>query len=218
MRILIVSDLHLTSRFEKRRFDYLKELFSSVDRIILNGDFWDGYRTTFDKFISSKWSSLFPLLKVKGAIYLYGNHDQKRYSDNRVSLFSSIQKDNFLLAVGKNIYHIEHGHLLSPTIDTKHPYLPKKTFTLISIITQSLEHMLIRVKQPHTFFIKGKNAKIKQKLKDKKHPFWYICGHTHFAEVDRENKFANSGSIQFGEASYLIVDNNEIVLKSERYR
>ena len=125
MKTLIISDTHLYHVFDKRKFFLLKKLFSSVDQVILNGDFWDGYRTTFDTFVSSPWKELFPLLKKKGAIYIYGNHDRKNFSDERTSLFSIIQKSNHLLTVDKQTYHIEHGHLLHKPIDSLYPFSKK---------------------------------------------------------------------------------------------
>ena len=117
MRTLIISDTHLTHRFDERKYYFLEKLISSYDHVILNGDFWDGYTTTFDKFVNSKWSGLFPLLKAKNAIYLFGNHDQERYTDERVNLFSVEQKKSHTIEIGIDTYHIEHGHVLEPGID-----------------------------------------------------------------------------------------------------
>lgn len=216
MKTLIVSDVHLYHVFDEKKFLFLKELFSSADRIILNGDFWDAYRTTFDAFVSSPWKELFPILRRKNTVYIYGNHDRKPYSDKRVSLFSATQKDNYLLAVGKQVYHIEHGHLLQKPIDHLYP-IPKKTLYYVANILQRLEHILIRMGNPHLPILKKENEKMKEKLRMKKFPYWYVCGHTHYAEIDNENKFANSGFIQFNKASYLIVDTSGISLKAAQY-
>ncbi|MFH1188842.1 MAG: metallophosphoesterase [bacterium] len=216
MKTLIVSDVHLYHVFDEKKFLFLKKLFSSVDTIILNGDFWDGYRTTFDAFISSPWKSLFPLLKKKKTIYLYGNHDQKYFANKRVSLFSHEQKESHLITVNQQTYHIEHGHLLYKTIDIIYS-LSRTALYIINNVSQRGENVLTKIGSPHNIIIKKGNEKIKKILREKQFPHWYICGHTHYTEVDKKNKFANSGFIQFGKASYLIIDSSGLSLHTKKY-
>ncbi|MFH1188714.1 MAG: metallophosphoesterase [bacterium] len=216
MKTLIVSDVHLYHVFDEKKFLFLKGLFSSVDTIILNGDFWDGYRTTFDAFVSSDWKQLFPLLREKNTIYLYGNHNQRLFSDERVFLFSSVQKNSHLLTMGPQTYHIEHGHFLQKSIDLIYPF-SKKSLYYINNVMQRLEHLLDIVGNPHHIFLKKENETIKKKLRAIQFPHWYVCGHTHYAEIDTNNKFANSGFIQFGKASYLIIDSSGLSLHTKKY-
>jgi len=216
MKTLIVSDIHLRGVFDKKKYLYLEKLFSSVDHIILNGDFWDGYRTTFDRFISSEWSGLFPLLKSKSSIYLYGNHDQKQFNDERTSLFSVEQKDSHILEVGSVTYHIEHGHLLCPSIDITY-HLSKRLLNYVNMFFQFIEYIFAHLGSPHNILLKATNKTIKKKLKTTQFPHWYLCGHTHLAELDKLIKFANSGYIQYGHATYLIVDSSGLSLRTDRY-
>ena len=216
MNTLVVSDVHLNHRFDEKKYLYLEKLFSSVDRIILNGDFWDGYRTTFEKFLSSPWKKLFPLLKSKNTIYIYGNHDKKVFCDQRISLFSNTQNINYDLTIGNDIYHIEHGHNLYKTIDMLYP-ISKKILFILNNLMQRIEQFLVFLGSPHTFLLKEENSEIKRKLTQKKFTHWYICGHTHYAEVDEKARFANSGFIQFGHSSYLIIDSLGLSLKTYRY-
>jgi predicted phosphodiesterase len=217
MKTLIISDVHLNHVFDEKKYLYLENLISSVDQVILNGDFWDAYRTTFDAFISSSWKGLFPQLLKKNTIYLYGNHDRKTFSDERVSLFSIEQKDSHrITGNNKEIYHIEHGHLLQKSIDITFP-LSRKTLFYINNCMQRIEYILTILGSPHNILLKKENAKIKKKLQNKNFPYWYICGHTHFAELDEENKFANSGYIQHRKSSFLLIDQSGITLKTERY-
>jgi len=216
MKTLIISDTHLYDAFDERKYIFLKNLFASVDAIVLNGDFWDAYRTSFDAFISSPWNKLFPLLKAKKTIYLYGNHDQKRYSDNRTAFFSIIQKENHIIMIDGFEYQIEHGHMLQKSIDLAYP-LPRKVWYYLSQIFQRLEHILNIIGSPHQCILQKQNKKIKEMLQAQKVKKGYICGHTHYAEVDIKNKFANSGFVQFGKASYLIVDTSGISLRTNRY-
>ena len=46
---------------------------------------------------------------------------------------------------------------------------------------------------------------------------WYICSHTHTPYIDYDNNFINTGSIAFGKASYVIIEDEQIDLKKERY-
>ena len=218
MKTLIVSDIHLTHIFDEKKFLYLEKLFSSFDKIILNGDFWDGYNTTFDRFIDSKWKKLFPLLKSKKAVYLYGNHDQKKFSDERVSLYSHEQKDSHVIDFNSLTYHIEHGHMIYPSIDGILP-LSRKFFGYLNFIFQRFEHLFVRyLRSPHNFVLSQANRTIKKRLKIKKFSCWYLCGHTHFAEIDTKNTFANSGFIQYGKATYLIADSSGLSLRTEWYK
>ena len=63
MKILVFSDTHLSSTFEEKKFNLLKEIISRADRVIINGDFWEGYLISFKEFLDSRWKELFPLLK-----------------------------------------------------------------------------------------------------------------------------------------------------------
>lgn len=71
MKTLIFSDTHLTSKVHKKTFSFLEDLISQVDKVIINGDFWDSYKTSFDEFIDSGRKKLFDLLLQKDAIYLF---------------------------------------------------------------------------------------------------------------------------------------------------
>lgn len=217
MKTLVISDIHLSHIFDEKKFFFLKKLFSSYEKIILNGDFWDGYVTTFDRFISSKWSQLFPLLKSKGVIYLYGNHDQKQFNDERTTLFSVEQKDHHLLAVGTQTYHIEHGHRLMKTMDVTYPF-SRRILYYINYIMHQIEYFLNIMGSPHRIVLKKANNKMKKKLRRMQFSHWYLCGHTHYEEIDESNKFANSGPNQFNKASYLIVDSAGLSLRTQRYK
>lgn len=45
----------------------------------------------------------------------------------------------------------------------------------------------------------------------------YICGHTHWAEVDEKNQYANSGIICGCLGQYLLIDKGKLILKEEWY-
>lgn len=81
MRTLIFSDTHLGKKFSKRECNYLIDLFSKFDQIMINGDFWDEKKISFDAFMTSPSGLLFPTLKAKKAIYIHGNHDPADKTD-----------------------------------------------------------------------------------------------------------------------------------------
>ena len=110
MKTLVISDTHLDTTFDEKKYAFLRSIIERADRVILNGDFWEGITISFDDFIKSEWKSLFPLLKQKQTIYLYGNHDRKEYNDERVQLFSAAQGDSHILKEENTTYHIQHGH------------------------------------------------------------------------------------------------------------
>lgn len=218
MRILIFSDTHLTHKFDEKKYTLLKKIISSVDRVIINGDFWDGYEIYFNQFISSPWRKLFPLLKKKKTVYLYGNHDKKTLSDHRINLFSSKQAEHYSLRSGRLNLWIEHGNKYFPdweeTFPIKQPnFLLNITYTIAEKILFTIFKTRIQTGFLHQF-----NEKIK-KIIQKKIPqdYIFICGHTHAQEFDLKNRFINTGIIRHGIAQYLFIEDNKLKLISERY-
>ena len=219
MKTLIFSDTHLTHRFEPRKFEYLKKLFNSVDEIIINGDFWDGLSTKFEKFINSPWSRLFPLLKQKGAIYIYGNHDFAYLSDKRVSLFSVKQVDEYLAYTNPKKLIIKHGHQHTPSIQDK--FNNMKLLGLINDWYDVGEKWALRI-LGQRFFQKGLYASFNRWMKQYAQSNLQsnevlVCGHSHNAVFEPDQKFINSGFIRHELAQYLIIENKKIRLIQEKY-
>ncbi len=213
MRTLIFSDSHLTNRFNESKFKLLQRLISSVDQVIINGDFWDGHLVSFDAFINSDWKKLFPLLKSKNTIYIFGNHDREQYVDERASLFSVRQLHNYSFKEGKTTFHIEHGNRLFHTVDD---FIP---FRFINRILTYVAHS-----KPYKFMdeVMGtgirQNKVIKMKLQTQNSSnSIYICGHSHAREHDLENNYINSGYMKYGVASYVMIENGVVELLEEKY-
>lgn len=222
MNILVFSDTHLYLPFNQKKFNYLKRIISSSDKVIINGDFFDAYMINFNRFVNSRWNKLFPLLKKKNSVYIYGNHDKKEYSDNRVDLFSVKQTYRLELKLNDRNYIFEHGQNIRKTpdfyIDFTKPYL-----TWLVFLTHALHYLL-------TFIFKKKfldigygwtnnvsKVRIKKLYKPDKNDF-YIIGHNHFGEVDEKNRFACSGINLYGYGQYLMIDSsNKITLHEEWY-
>jgi predicted phosphodiesterase len=216
MKILVISDVHLDLPFEPKKYNFLKKIISDCDQVILNGDFWEGQFISFSQFIFSPWKQLFPILKTKKTIYIYGNHDKKIKIDKNVELFSIKQTERYELLISNTKYIFEHGNRLYPFHDeTTHPYIPKK-----SHLIELLEWIVINIfgKPLITLLLFHFNLVIKKKLKNelKKNEI-YVCGHTHFAEIDIKNQFINTGFIKQGLGQYLIIDNGTPRLMEEWY-
>jgi len=215
MTILVFSDTHLTGRFNKKKFLFLSRIINKADKVIVNGDFWDGHLTTFNSFFTSKWSTLFKLLKQKGTIYIYGNHDRKEYSDSRVSSFSTIQSNSYMMKFNSQNYYFEHGNNFLFSIDKK---LRFKSYRLVKILTHIANCFELPIQHLRIWF--GgiiSNNRIKKKRNGETKNGYLICGHTHYPEIDHKNKFLNTGFMKFGIASYLLIDENGIQLRKESY-
>lgn len=218
MTTIILSDTHLTDRFEKRKFSYLQSIISSADKVIINGDFWDGYLVNFNRFCESKWSQLFPVLKSKETIYIYGNHDRKKWCNGQARLFSHKQLKNFEMKVAGKTLQIEHGHRIAPGEDDRFPWLAKYRFLVFSF-------MLVRERIPLEVF--GKGVLSYYYGQNKKMKIWskkqlvnrqiLICGHSHLAEFSFSSQFINTGFIRYGYGQYLKITDNKLELVDERY-
>lgn len=224
MKTIIISDLHLTSKFNKRTFSFLKELIESADRVIINGDFWDSYVTSFDKFVNSKWKALFPLLKERNTHYNYGNHDLKKDCDKRVNLFSVTQGDSLNFKVGDKELHIQHGNGLSPDIMEKHPYLNIRFLSNLFYKHTAfpLYNLLLRISRGKFYHNNPQSRKTvdflrswaRENMGDDK---ILVCSHSHIGSIDWDNHFFSTGCIQNHWAEYLLIIDDEIYLKRHRY-
>jgi predicted phosphodiesterase len=214
MKTLIFSDTHLSDRFEEGKFVFLKGLIERADRVIINGDFWDGHLVSFDTFLKSPWSGLFPLLKAKQTVYVYGNHDRKEFCDGRETLFSVSQCARFELVDHGTAYVFEHGNHVLPSIDERLP-LPEPVFTLSTRVYTAIEKFITqRTKKTTRFWGKFINDSLKKRNRNS---HFAVFGHTHFAEFDAPRKFAVTGFIQHGLAQYLLIENGVISPHEENY-
>lgn len=215
MKTLVFSDTHLSEIFEEKKYQQLEKLIQGVGRVIINGDFWDGYLTNFDAFIHSKWNGLFPLLKKKETVYIYGNHDRKAFSDNRTSLFSIKQCERYEMEDNGRLYTFEHGNKLVPAIDDLFN-ISRKRMRMDTLVFSYLERFIThRIRGASRIWGILLNYQLKQVIKGR--PGFFAFGHTHFAEFSLQKNFANGGFIQFGLAQYLLIEDGCITPKSEWY-
>lgn len=218
MRTLIFSDSHLSLPFDKKKYNFLKKLIKTVEHVIINGDFWEGYEITFEQFINSLWKNLFPLLKSKKTVYIFGNHDKKILSDERISLFSIQQTKQYKLKQNNKILIFEHGNRICPFYDDI--WKIKKTPSFLTRLIHIFTYIMIRIfkkkfiKYIYSRFNKVIKNKIKKEFNDNQ---ILICGHTHFAEFNLKENFINTGFVNHGLAQYLIIDEEKITPKEEWY-
>lgn len=225
MRFLVISDVHLYDEFDRKKFEFLKKIISSADRVIINGDFWDGFICSFSDFVNSDWKLLFPLLKSKKTVYIYGNHDRKIFSDDRVNLFSDSQLSTYDLKIKDKDYHFEHGNNLGLLLG-KYDYLlfERKTFTkprqLMVKYSKKMFGVLVMIFGAGLLrFLNEKfNKQIKRKIIKKfRDGQYFVFGHTHVLEADEKFNFLDSGTIQYGLGEYIMIDKNGFELKEEWY-
>lgn len=220
MKTLIISDLHLSHRFDLARAEYLIELLSAADRVVLNGDFWDNHATTFEQFINSPWKILFPILKSRKTIYIFGNHDRPQDADSRVELFSDLQANHWQLRDGELKLHIEHGH----HILAKHRDSPSWVVTLFRVslydlwFRQPLERFLVthQTEFMHRWHMGANQAELIESAAGIADDL-LITGHTHLPISDPERKFVNLGYINFGLSYYVLVENGKAYFIKESY-
>lgn len=212
MKYLIFSDTHLTPKYEPKKFATLKEAIEQSDRVIINGDFWEGMSYKFEDFVSSEWSKeLFPLLKKKQAVYLYGNHDSDNLSDEGTGLFSVKQLKQFNFKSGPNTYYVEHGDLI-----LHFPSFPPLVRNCLEII----EHAIFSIfgkNFVHSAY-KRSNNRMKEKIEGRfKSKEFLITGHTHCLEIDLESHYINSGFNNFGLSQYLFIEDGKVTAVEKRY-
>lgn len=223
MKILVFSDTHLYLPFDQIKFNFIKRIVNEADQVIINGDFFDDYMISFDDFIQSPWNQLFPLLKEKKAIYIFGNHDLEKFSDKRLSLFSDLQVHNYQLTLNNKIFNFEHGHKTRPTPDTRFN-LDWNIKHYGMVIVHFIRYLLTKIFSKFAIqLMYGRYNSISKKyIKTNYQPNkseFYVIGHNHFGEIDENNNFASSGAILYGFAQYLTIDSDsgKITLHEDWY-
>lgn len=215
MKVLVFSDTHLTHRFNSELFDYIANLVSSADQVVINGDFWDAYLTTFDQFCNSKWKKLFPLLKEKNTVYIFGNHDKQKFVDERVSLFSDVQVDEYVLKSGDARFHIMHGHAIVPAYDNMAVF---SNPDFIRWGYQALTKIVNRVPVINSlfhFFEHRKNLGQLEEMreytqKSSSKGEFYLFGHCHIPELSIPERFICLGRLQEKYKSYCYIEDGKV--------
>jgi len=224
MSTLVFSDTHFTKKFHPRQFEALKKLISESNKIIINGDFWEGLSISFDEFLKSEWNKLFPLLKQKDTVYIYGNHDDKIFSDERVYQFCNKAVDEYYLNTPKQKYLFKHGHeFLFPKHSSdcikKHKWeartLGRKFRLTVASIVQDVGFGIFGPRILPSI-INRIPAEVRVTIG--KSNYLLVCGHTHRPGHAPKNGFLDVGFFSHGWANYLKIDESgEFEMVSKRY-
>ena len=226
LKTIVISDTHITGVFHKKRYDCLENLISRCDRLIFNGDLWSYYSLTLDNVFKSKWTGLFPLMKSKNCIYIYGNHDRKEWCDERIFQFCDIAQNEYIYKKDGLDLLITHGHLIA------HDSITNESFIKINRLVNNFN----KLNQSYRFYIflqksllflmgESKYAQLFKKLNNPHIEYAItlpkdqilVAAHTHSPAFDLENRYINVGFINFGLAFYLHINNGKLSLESERY-
>ncbi|MBT3249432.1 MAG: hypothetical protein HN846_03095 [Candidatus Pacebacteria bacterium] len=216
-KLAIFSDTHLSDQFDVVQFEFIKGVVESVDRVIINGDFWDHYESTFNQFVNSEWRKLFPLLKKKKTIYIYGNHDFSKFSDERVNLFSDQQADECVVKAGQYLLQVKHGHQIASSGDVMFPWLFGNRLMLglgSKLQAIGVNFLGIPFLRVVFWFWIVQFKKYSQQLEENE---ILVCGHAHLAELNLKRNYINSGVIRWGLGQYLLVDNGRLEVVKSRY-
>jgi len=216
--IAILSDTHLTTKFDERKLNYLKSLFLKHDQIIINGDFWSYYSCTFDEFLKSKWSRLFPVMKDK-TIYIYGNHDREKWCDERVGEFCKSAADSYILSMENTKLIVMHGHKIATDSVQNEPYLKIQRFLDIDKYNYFIQEKIVKHVGLGFYTKLGQRINSKQKsyakgLEDKE---TLVAAHSHTPEFSPKDKYINTGFINYGFSSYLKIFEGNMTLAMETY-
>ncbi len=230
MRTLIFSDTHFSAKFDQRRYDYIAHLINQVDQVIINGDFWDKYLGTFDQFINSPWRGIFPLLRQKQTVYLFGNHDPQASSDDKIKQFCAESGRSYLLTSGEDKFLIEHGDLHVPRFDYRYPrlmrfidrYLPwlsrlSLVIVMIPVVQFQLQkpwHVNAQAKlrrHVHQLISRAKPGELESQIK------CFIYGHCHLPLFSPADKICIVGGFLSGSANYLIIEDGAMKHFQEKY-
>jgi predicted phosphodiesterase len=214
--IIIFSDTHLSAKFDPRLFAYLEKIIAPADRVIINGDFWDAYMGSFDRFVKSEWQRLFVLLKSKKTVYLYGNHDKAEWNDDRVDLFSHSQSDFHEFVHGDHKFHIQHGHRISSGLNDRWPIIPR--WYPLGVLPRIWHEIGYRAIGDRFFnrYDYVNNAYLDW-IVEYPHADKFIMSHSHRSSSQPDRGFYNTGFIMFGYASYIKIDEEGTQLIRESY-
>jgi predicted phosphodiesterase len=214
---LIFSDTHFTTRFNPKLFDKLSQLIKQVDHVIINGDLWDGELINFDQFLVSPWKKLFPLLKAKHTVYIYGNHDKESWCDKRVSSFSDIQANHYLLRVNDKELYITHGHQVVKYLNFVH-YLADKYRPVNFLARIGIQTSMSIFGERHMQLYKDMNKRMKDWAQKRLASNQIlVCGHSHLAEYAPEKQFIDLGCNCNGFFVHLLIEGSQMHLVKSRY-
>lgn len=226
MRTLVFSDSHLglSKVFDEKKFRFLEGIIKQADQVIINGDFWEGYLLSFKQFKDSPYKHLFPLLKARHTVYIPGNHDFEGIAEDDTSIFSDVKTLHYEMKHGRYNFVFEHGDRQLPISKFK-KYIPNKIRPKmknnILWTCNQIEYLAIRkIRKVQALkpMLKKLNGKIKKTILPTLKPDEiFICGHTHLAEFNLNERFINTGMVKWGLGQYLMIEDEKLTPHEEWY-
>lgn len=222
MSTLVFSDTHFGKKFDRKRFNKLAGLINKADKVIINGDLWEGFNINFDEFLTSDWKKLFPLLKKKKTVYVYGNHDDPNLSDKRVLNFCKEAVNEYALKTPKRTFFFTHGQefLFPKKAGEREQWKSANSsfYKLITVTSGWIQLALFKVFGANVF-PKAFNKISKEKRASITNPdYLLVCGHSHTPQYNKKMNFLDLGFFNYGWANYMIIDKNgNFDFVSERY-
>ena len=214
--VLVFSDTHLTHRPDPRKLGFLLEILRQADTVAINGDFWDSCLTDIERFVGAPaWQPLFQTLKEKEAVYLYGNHDPADACQGGENAFSSSQRSIYRFTQAGRQFQLEHGDRIAPDIDAAYAALPR----FVHAIGSRADNLGTRLGgQRFLRRYRAVNERMRTWQSQNLDPGSYlVCGHSHYAELSKVPRYANSGSIRGRIGSYLLIQGGEVRLRVSHY-
>ncbi|MCA9308039.1 metallophosphoesterase family protein [candidate division WWE3 bacterium] len=220
-KTVIISDIHLTTKFDHKKYEFLKSLVQKYDQVIINGDFWSNYTCTCTQFLNSKWELLFPYLKNK-TIYIHGNHDRMQWCTRGIKNFCKKNTNKLELKIKDKTLFMEHGHLIALDSITNPLFIKvMRTLKFDALFTYKVHELIIRLWGVKTYnkMSKGIEELFIEYANNTLHKDEIIVlGHTHTPSTTQTHAhYLNSGYIQFGHAYYLTIENGYIKFHHETY-
>ncbi len=216
-KLIIFSDTHLRIEVEEKKFNFMEKIIKGANRVIINGDFWDGYKINFSQFVCSPWKHLFPLLREKKSIYLIGDHDKETLCDDRSFFFSDKRSERVMFKNNGDIFLVEHGDKWFKTI-AKNKFV--QSSGLVGAYVKAEEAFLKKFGKDAIKLSRGRyneiiKSRIPETLKDNQ---ILVTGHTHVGEIDFKNRYLNDGIFgRAGFAQWLVFEKNKAPQLKEEF-
>jgi len=220
MDAIIISDIHIGAENcqGKHLVDFLEEIHQEkikTKRLILNGDVFENFDSRLHKWNWRILSSIRSISDIIEVIWIRGNHDSHGPAISIAHLIGANYTDEYIFeSNGKRILCF-HGDIFDDFL-TDHPiitWVADWIYWLLQKVDPSLYLAKIAKHNSKTFLRCANLVKIEAlKFKNKKNCDYVCCGHTHFAEADKE--YYNSGTWTELPPTYLAVKDGNIELKT----
>ncbi len=206
MRTLVFSDLHLTHEFNRTQCDYIANQIKKVDQVVINGDFWDSYLTTFGAFLDA-WQPLLSVLAEKNTIYVQGNHDLLAAMDERVYAFSRQVVTEYSVVTSAVTYIILHGNTIAQEFDARHPRLTarlKRFYPALGVVAP-LPVFGIPIKAWQRHAQQRVDRELRAYVAAQDDNSMYVFGHSHIRRDMPESRYLNPGAWSLDIARFLVI-------------